>query len=282
MKFALINGIKSEPIKGANGICPSCNSEMIAKCGSIKIHHWSHKRKRVCDSWWENETEWHREWKNNFPIEWQEVIFIDEHTNEKHIADIRTDSGLVVEFQHSFLKQDERISREKFYRNMVWIVDGTRLKRDFPRFLKGKNNHFENQIFYETDNPKIFEVDFVDWCFPLAWLKSSVPVIFDFLGDGTLDDSEVLRNNLYCLFPQIGRFAIVAEISRKSFINAVTNEQWTLRVHEFIKKMIEQEELQSQKQYLGQIEPSNYKLRLRRRESKYYLVNGKWKRRKRF
>jgi hypothetical protein len=36
---------------------------------------------------------------------------------------------------------------------MVWVVDGTRLKRDYPRFLKGKKNCFENTIFYKTDKP---------------------------------------------------------------------------------------------------------------------------------
>lgn len=281
MKFALINGLKSEPIKGANGICPNCNSEMIAKCGPIKINHWSHKRKRVCDSWWENETEWHREWKNNFPFEWQEIILSDKKTNEKHIADVQSDSGLVIEFQHSKISKDERVSREKFYKNMVWIVDGTRLKRDFPRFIKSKNNHYENQIFYETDNPKIFRVDLVDWCFPFDWLKSSVPVIFDYLGDGSLDDSEVLRNNLYCLFPQVSKYACVIEISRRAFINAVTNGQWTLRVHEFLNKLIEQNKLEAQKEQIKQIHPSNFRIRRRRKEPKYYLLNGKWKRRKR-
>ena len=99
---------------------------------------------------------------------------------------------------------------------MVWVVDGTRLKRDFPRFLKCKMNRFENTIFYNTDNPKIFRVDLIDWCFPAAWLESTVPVIFDFRGDGSMDDSEGLRNTLYCLFPQFGRYARVAEISRKA------------------------------------------------------------------
>ncbi len=58
---------------------------------------------RSCDPWWENETEWHRKWKGNFAEEWQEVILTDGITDEKHIADIRTPYGLVVEFQHSHI-----------------------------------------------------------------------------------------------------------------------------------------------------------------------------------
>ena len=100
-----------------------------------------------------------------------------------------------------------------------------------------------NTIFYDTDNPKIFRVDLVDWCFPLAWLESSVPVIFDFLGDGLTEDSEGLRNTLYCLFPQVGRYARVAEISRKAFINATINGEWNSRVKKFIDDYISQDEI---------------------------------------
>ncbi len=50
MKFALFNDERIEATKGAKGICPSCGSELIAKCGEIVIHHWSHKKK--CDDYW--------------------------------------------------------------------------------------------------------------------------------------------------------------------------------------------------------------------------------------
>jgi hypothetical protein len=42
MRFALFNHIKTEATKGAIGICPNCGSKLIAKCGDIKINHWSH------------------------------------------------------------------------------------------------------------------------------------------------------------------------------------------------------------------------------------------------
>lgn len=246
MKFAIIDGDKAEATKGATGFCQSCGAEVIAKCGTQKIWHWAHKRKTDCDHWWESETEWHRRWKNNYSADWQEISLLDERTGEKHIADVRTVYDLIIEFQHSRIDPQERIKREKFYKNMIWVVDATRLKKDYPRFVKGKKNSFENQIFYKTDNPKIFRVDLIDWCFPLDWLESSVPVIFDFLGDGSLDDSDGLRNNLYCLFPQIGSDARVAEISRKVFIDTTTNGQWTLRVQKFMNDWIEQKKIQAQ------------------------------------
>ena len=42
--------------------------------------------------------------------------------------------GRVIEFQHSYIKPDERRSREAFYRPMDWVVDGLRRKRDQPQF----------------------------------------------------------------------------------------------------------------------------------------------------
>ena len=92
MKFALVNGEKSEATKGAKGLCPSCRAELIARCGEVKINHWAHKGKRNCDPWWENETEWHRAWKNEFPTAWQEVVHYDEN-GEKHFTDTQPPRG---------------------------------------------------------------------------------------------------------------------------------------------------------------------------------------------
>lgn len=248
MKFGLVNGVKSEATKGVRGVCPCCGAELIAKCGDFKMNHWAHKDKLLCDVWWENETEWHRAWKNNFPVEWQERVCFDEKTGEKHIADVQTDHNLVIEFQHSHIEYQERTLREEFYKNIVWVVDGTRLKRDYPRFLKCKKNGFENTIFNKTDNPKIFRVDFLDWCFPPDWLESSVPVIFDFLGDGSMEDSEGLRNTLYCLFPQVGNHARVAEFSREAFIKATISGEWSKRVQNFINDFSERDEKERKEQ----------------------------------
>ena len=41
-----------------------------------------------------------------------------------HIADIQLPCGLVVEIQHSKLSAGQVHDRERFYDNMVWIVDG--------------------------------------------------------------------------------------------------------------------------------------------------------------
>ncbi|MEO2055951.1 MAG: competence protein CoiA family protein, partial [Flavobacteriaceae bacterium] len=108
-------------------------AEVIAKCGDKNIHHWAHKSNKECPHWWENETKWHRDWKNQFQEDWKEVIHISE-TGEKHIADIKTPNGLVVEFQHSYIKPEEILARNNFYKNIIWIVDGKRRPTDEKKF----------------------------------------------------------------------------------------------------------------------------------------------------
>jgi competence protein CoiA len=103
---------------------------MLAKCGEILVWHWAHSPVRRCDPWWENETDWHRKWKDYFPHHWQEVVHFDEN-GEKHIADIKTHTGLVIELQHSSMNPEELRRREKFYGNMLWVVDGSPFKNNF-------------------------------------------------------------------------------------------------------------------------------------------------------
>lgn len=265
MKYALVDGVKTEAVKGVKGICTSCGSELIAKCGEQKINHWAHKGNRNCDPWWEPETEWHRSWKDNYDIVWQEVALIDEKTGEKHIADVHTEHNLVIEFQHSPIKPEERISREKFYKNMVWIVDGSRLKRDFTRFLKGRED------FRGTEKEGVFWVDFPEEVFPKNWLKSYVPIIFDFKGLEITDVNDI-RNSLFCLFPiRKGGSAIVAEISRKAFIKTTTNGEWSSRVLKFIYDLIQPKQKQQ-----NQTVPQQ-QVEIRRRESTHYYDPRKGK-----
>ena len=125
MKFALTEGQRCEAQPKLSGECPGCGAPMVAKCGEVRIRHWAHKGQRVCDRWWENETEWHRGWKDQFPADWQEVVH-RAPDGERHIADVKTPNGWVLEFQHSKIQPDERRSREEFYRGLIWVVDGRR------------------------------------------------------------------------------------------------------------------------------------------------------------
>jgi len=53
---------------------------------------------------------------------------------EKHIADVKTKNGWVLEFQHSYIKPEERNYRNAFYSKLVWIIDGLRRKTDRIQF----------------------------------------------------------------------------------------------------------------------------------------------------
>lgn len=115
------------------GTCANCDREVVAKCGRQRVWHWAHVGKLECDHWWEPETEWHRTWKSFFPREWQEISHTGDN-GERHIADVKNEKGWVLEFQHSPIAAEERLSRESFYKPMVWVADGKRYKRDLAAF----------------------------------------------------------------------------------------------------------------------------------------------------
>lgn len=130
MQYALVDGQRQEPFQRGKGSCPTCGASMLAKCGPRVMHHWAHQVRRNCDPWWENETEWHREWKNLFPESCREIS----HTaadGEVHRADIKTPTGIYVEVQHSSMTDAERTAREGFYQNLVWVVDGRAFRHNF-------------------------------------------------------------------------------------------------------------------------------------------------------
>lgn len=136
MRYALVDGARKEPSPKLLGSCVGCGYPMIAKCGTKKLHHWAHKGRLECDRWWEPETQWHRDWKNQFPKDWQEVRHVAEN-GEVHIADVKTPRDEVLEFQYSALHPDEMAAREAFYGpQMAWIASGTRLKRDAEAFRR--------------------------------------------------------------------------------------------------------------------------------------------------
>jgi len=217
MKYALINGKKTEASKGARGTCRFCGKELIAKCGEERMHHWAHKGKRTCDPWWENETEWHRSWKEHFPVEWQEVIHKAD-TGEKHIADVKTDQDWVLEFQYSFLKPEECRSRNAFYPKLVWVVNGLRRQRDKQQF---QNKIEESSVL--NKKPLILQVNFPDECRLLReWINSTAIVVFDFQED--LDEQ---GSTLWLMIPEISKSeAYLMNILRDNFIEYHKDERF--------------------------------------------------------
>ena len=229
MKFALVGNQRKEATPKTKGICPVCNTSVIAKCGDIKAHHWAHETKQNCkNDRWETEGQWHRNWKNKFPIEWLEkIVHIN---NEKNVADIKTPNNLVLEFQHSHITPEEQKAREKAYDSMIRIVDGTRLKYDFSRFKK-KIKEYSSPFKLDKLKWKLYSVEFYDEVFPKTWLNSSVPVAFDFLGLEDEKTADKIQKFLYFLFPMSkinhDEWSIfLLCIPRNDFIPFIMEDKW--------------------------------------------------------
>jgi len=155
MRFAQKEGkrILPNPLE-KDAFCPLCNNPVLGKCGDIKIWHWAHKNLCECDSFAEPETEWHLNWKDNFPTDCQEVI-INHHRADVKIKDI------VIEFQNSIISSEQIIERESFYGQMKWMINGETLGKNITLFDKGD---------YITFKWK--------W-FPKAWSYSARPIYVD-------------------------------------------------------------------------------------------------------
>lgn len=175
--------IKAEP-KIEEAHCSLCHSLVIPKCGVIKIWHWAHKNLEECDSWGEPETAWHINWKNEFPKEWQEIIVkqcTSDYCNNKkyhapcnhincvdcvfknHRSDIKTSKGLVIEFQNSSISPETIIEREKFYKNMIWVINGKTFGKNLLMKTKDKNI-----CTFRWKHP------------PKCWWYSNKPIYIDF------------------------------------------------------------------------------------------------------
>jgi len=161
--------IKASPNK--EGYCSLCNEELIPKCGSVKIWHWSHKINTDCDDWYELESEWHIKWKNEFPKEGQEVKV------ENHFADIKTKEGLVIELQNSPLSAETIHEREQHYKRMIWVLNGETLAKGLEI------------------RKKITCYGFKWKHFPKSWLEAEADIYID-LEWGLLKIGKIYENSI--------------------------------------------------------------------------------------
>ena len=244
MKFAILDNKRIEAKPNLIAECPNCGNPVKSYCGEQIIHHWKHIKLSDCDNWYEPETKWHRDWKNHFNINSQEVIKYDSQTNEKHIADIYNEKkNVVLEFQHSPVKIQEIKSREVFYDRMIWVVDLIRFKKNII-FIKNrvditnelnnarlKNNDYvikqpdfnsfqieqEKHINFMRNSKNWIELTsnkdhfFIKWKYRhKRWFTNSKVTFFD-LGD----------NYIYRLVTaiEIGGFCILKRYSKSKFIS---------------------------------------------------------------
>ena len=175
MHFALLNGARVEPEKGlAGAVCPICKQPVRARCGEERVKHWAHKSVIDCDPWLEPETEWHRRWKNRFG-DMQEQMH--ENGGTRHVADVKTTDGTIVEFRHNAISRAGCATREAFFgKTMFWVVDCARNSRLAERLKENRyrlrTSNVLGYVMQSTREP--------EKCFPKVWAESRRFVFLDY------------------------------------------------------------------------------------------------------
>jgi competence protein CoiA len=157
---------------------------------------------------------------------------------------VHTSHGLTVEFQDSHLRPDERTAREKCYGNMLWVVDGSRFKRDMPHFLG------QSSSFREILTKGLYVIPFPDEALPRSWLNCTVPVFFDFENViGLPQQAMYVTRPLWCLLPGrvFGR-AVVLKVSREAFVRWIHDRAHPIPTRALLKSVERSLLLEHQKQ----------------------------------
>lgn len=187
--------------------CPFCGCEVTAVIGQFVVNHWRHLAKENCDPWSEPETEWHLNWKSYFPENFREVIMRDEMNDEKHIADIKTDTGVVIEFQNSPITFSELTSRNEFYKKIIWVVNGNSINYENLKFYT-----FQSLLFKYND--RIGEFSFYGRSkIYHKWSQCPAPVFFDF-GEEDLFWRKSFDKNKKGVFEKVSKQKFLAKYSK--------------------------------------------------------------------
>ena len=169
MLYAIVNGEKTDAIPNTKGVCPLCDRTVYSKCGEINIWHWAHLKDESCDSWYEPETEWHKNWKYVFGKDVSEIVI--KKDGIKHIADVYTTENVVIELQNSPIQKQIIRKRENFYgERMIWLINGNAFKQNF---LISSTSIYDDDIYLilhdlvQTDKLK------KDFRFSWSWARKS-------------------------------------------------------------------------------------------------------------
>lgn len=180
MLYANKNGFKVKASRNQVGSCIGCYSTVKSYCGEINIWHWRHVNKSdLCDNWHEPETEWHLNWKKLFKEQNTEVRICKDE--KWHIADIFTETKVVIELQYSNI--DKRIIelREKFYgQKMIWILNPKQLSVNSINLDKSDyNTPNVFQVYYD-----IKELGYPIWVVDLLDFKPSKSLVNSLVRNG--------------------------------------------------------------------------------------------------
>jgi len=165
MRYANLNNNRVEASKDVIGaVCPVCGSSVFPACGNVNVHHFRHKDKADCDPWYEPMSEWHIKWQNEFPESFREIVLVKDQNI--HRADILNSKGTILEFQNSPISEDQIISRENFYENMIWIFNGNNINSLWLR-----NNNLFTWIGKKHNLFSCSKPVFIDYGRSLYWIN---------------------------------------------------------------------------------------------------------------
>ena len=173
MIYAIHNDERVCASPGGRAACPTCGGVVIGKCGEIVCWHWAHEAITDCDLWAEGESAWHMHWKRRFPDSWQEVVV------GVHRADIRTDSGCVIELQRSPLDVRAIAERERYYGNMVWVIDAEDFRENLS--LRNRNGYttfrwrWPRKSWWVARKPMYWDMHRDGWLFEVRKLYAHCP-----------------------------------------------------------------------------------------------------------
>ena len=181
MLEAMLNGQRVRATPKMNGaLCPLCQTEMIAKCGTKIVHHWAHKKGTPCDPWHEPDSEWRIQWLKEFKdCEIEPVIEIND---TKHFADVRSPNGGLVIFRQRLPHREEIQNMEDFFHGLVWIFDMSTNKRVAHKLWDAFKHDWIKVI---KNNIYVTAPGTLGKAVPAEWERFEYPIIFDF---STLDD----------------------------------------------------------------------------------------------
>ncbi len=181
------------------------------------------------------ETLWHSNWKKAFPESYREKTFLNRALGYYHRADVFTPCGTAIEFQNSPICLDELQSREAFYPNLVWVVNGAKFKGfkvlkhlpdvDDVRLLDLEFSHTSNLTMVRKNeskvmtfhHPELRAIPFTShyysfrWANPhRVWYAAKCPIIIDLGGYFLYQLKQRKQLN--------GNYAYLHMIPRKDFI----------------------------------------------------------------
>ncbi|MGF1923411.1 MAG: competence protein [Bacteroidia bacterium] len=182
------------------------------------------------------ETLWHRDWKAAFPLGYRERTFLNRGLGYHHRADIFTPCGTAIEFQNSPICLEELRSRELFYPNLVWVVNGAKFKGfrvlkhlpdvDDPKLLNFEFSHSSNLTMVQKGqtkrmtfhHPLLRSITFTShyysfrWSNPhKVWYEAKCPIIIDLGGYFLYQLKQRIQEN--------GNFPYLHMIPRQVFLN---------------------------------------------------------------